>query len=300
MLYKGINVHFEKNYCLLVVGLGLIGGSFARGIRKHKVFNKIIGYDVDVKTCKQAQRLGVIDSYYLDVVSATKEADIILLAIPVLEIEIFFKKVSLLDLQDKIITDVGSSKRNVVDSAERYLKSNKKNFIAGHPIAGSEKSGVCSSSESLFVSQKVILTPSADTSLKALNFVKSLWEALSAKVEIMDIDKHDMILSSTSHLPHLLAFCLVESLSKRNESVEIFNYAAGGFRDFTRIAASDPKMWSDICISNNKELLVAVDLFRKDLDFLYRLLEEKNKNSLFEIFNCAKNAREILNKRDVK
>jgi prephenate dehydrogenase len=224
---------------LVVVGLGLIGGSFAKGLRQSGLCREVVGVDLDPQSRRLAVELGVVDRCEESLAAACVGADVIQLAVPILSMEKLLDVLATLDLGDAVLTDVGSAKGNVVRAACRAFGTMPARFVPGHPIAGSERSGVEAANARLFRCHKVILTPQEGTDPAALELVDRLWSALGADVEHMDVERHDEVLAATSHLPHLLAFGLVDSLAKRNENLEIFRYAAGGFRDFTRIAGSD-------------------------------------------------------------
>jgi 3-phosphoshikimate 1-carboxyvinyltransferase len=231
---------------LVVVGLGLIGGSFAKGLRESGLCREVVGVDLDPQSRKLAVELGVVDRCEEDLVAACQGADVIQLAVPILAMEKLLALLAGMDLGQAILTDVGSAKGNVVRAATEAFGGMPARFVPGHPIAGSEQSGVEASNADLFRRHKVILTPLDQTDPAALAVVDRLWRELGADVEHMQVERHDEVLAATSHLPHLLAFGLVDSLAKRNENLEIFRYAAGGFRDFTRIAGSDPVMWHQL------------------------------------------------------
>lgn len=214
---------------LVVVGLGLIGGSFAKGLRESGLCREVVGVDLDAPSRKQAVALGVVDRCEEDLAAACVGADVIQLAVPILAMEKLLARLAPLDLGNAVITDVGSAKGNVVRAARQVLGGRLSRFVPGHPIAGSEQSGVEASNATLFRRHKVILTPLPETDPDALAKVDRLWRALDADVEHMPVERHDEVLAATSHLPHLLAFGLVDSLAKRNENLEIFRYAAGAF-----------------------------------------------------------------------
>ncbi|WP_416427553.1 bifunctional prephenate dehydrogenase/3-phosphoshikimate 1-carboxyvinyltransferase [Pseudomonas sp. App30] len=282
---------------LVVVGLGLIGGSFAKGVRESGLCAEVVGLDLDPQSRKLAVELGVVDRCEADLAEACKGADVIQLAVPILAMEKLLAKLAQLDLGDAILTDVGSAKGNVVRAAREVLApAQLLNFVPGHPIAGSEQSGVEASNAKLFQRHKVILTPLPETAPRALSIVDALWRALGADVEHMAIERHDEVLAATSHLPHLLAFGLVDSLAKRNENLEIFRYAAGGFRDFTRIAGSDPVMWHDIFLANRDAVLRTLDTFRSDLDALRDAVDAGDGQKMLGVFTRARMAREHFGK----
>ena len=241
---------------LVVIGLGLIGGSFAKGVREAQLFSEVVGVDLDSESCRLAVELGVVDRCETDLARACQGAAVIQLAVPILAMERLLEQLSALDLHSTILTDVGSAKGSILRAAQRYLPQCLANFVPGHPIAGSEQSGVEAADAALFRRHKVILTPHAAVDTAALALVERLWRALGADVEHMEVEHHDEVLAATSHLPHVLAFGLVDSLAKRSENLEIFRYAAGGFRDFTRIAGSDPLMWHDICLANREAVFL--------------------------------------------
>ena len=281
---------------LVVVGLGLIGGSFAKGIRATGLFREVVGVDLDAESRRLAVELGVVDRCENELAAACQGADVIQLAVPILVMERVLAQLAKLDLGQAVITDVGSAKSNLVRAARQAFGGMPARFVPGHPIAGSEQSGVTAADPKLFRRHKVILTPVAETDPEALALVDHLWSALDADVEHMDVEHHDQVLAATSHLPHLLAYTLVDSLAKRNENLEIFRYAAGGFRDFTRIAGSDPLMWHDIFLANRDAVLQALDDFRDDLDALRAAVVEGDGHHLLGVFTRARVAREHFSK----
>lgn len=281
---------------LVVVGLGLIGGSFAKGMRATGLFREVVGVDLDADSRRLAVELGVVDRCEADLATACRGADVIQLAVPILVMEKVLAQLATLELGSAIITDVGSAKGNLVRAARQVFGQMPARFVPGHPIAGSEQSGVTAANPQLFRRHKVILTPVAETDPEALALVDRLWRALGADVEHMQVEHHDQVLAATSHLPHMLAYTLVDSLAKRNENLEIFRYAAGGFRDFTRIAGSDPLMWHDIFLANRDAVLQALDEFRDDLDALRAAVVEGDGHHLLGVFTRARVAREHFSK----
>jgi len=277
---------------LVVVGLGLIGGSFAKGLRDRGQCGEVIGVDLDAESCRRAVELGVVDRCEEDLAAACAGATLIVLAVPILAMEKLLQQLGKLDLGQAVLTDVGSAKGSILRAAERCLPQYLGQFVPGHPIAGSEQSGVEACDGNLFRHHRVILTPGAATDAAALALVGQAWRALGANVEQMDIEHHDEVLAATSHLPHLLAFGLVDSLAKRSENLEIFRYAAGGFRDFTRIAGSDPLMWHDIFLANRQAVLRVLDDFRSDLDALRNAVDAQDGLHLLGVFTRARVARE--------
>ncbi len=281
---------------LVVVGLGLIGGSFAKGLRARGVCREVVGVDLDAQACRLAVELGVVDRCEEQLAAACQGADVIMLAVPILAMERVLAELAKLDLGDAILTDAGSAKGNVVRAADAVFGGLPARFVPGHPIAGSEQSGVEAANGELFKRHKVILTPLPQTDALALQRVDQLWRELGADVEHMQVEHHDQVLAATSHLPHLLAFGLVDSLAKRNENLEIFRYAAGGFRDFTRIAGSDPVMWHDIFLANREAVLRTLDVFRDDLDALRDAVHAGDGHHLLGVFTRARVAREHFSK----
>ncbi|MBC9250054.1 bifunctional prephenate dehydrogenase/3-phosphoshikimate 1-carboxyvinyltransferase [Pseudomonas alcaligenes] len=281
---------------LVVIGLGLIGGSFAKGVREKGLFSEVVGVDLDAESRRLAVELGVVDRCETDLAAACQGAAVIQLAVPILAMEKLLAQLAKLDLGDAVLTDVGSAKGNVVRAARLAFSGDNPRFVPGHPIAGSEQSGVEAANASLFRRHKVILTPLESTDTAALALVDGLWRALGADVEHMQVEHHDQVLAATSHLPHLLAFTLVDSLAKRSENLEIFRYAAGGFRDFTRIAGSDPVMWHDIFLANRESVLRTLDAFRDDLDALRGAVDAGDGHQLLGVFTRARFAREHFSK----
>ena len=281
---------------LVVIGLGLIGGSFAKGLRERGLFREVIGVDLDPESRRLAVDLGVVDRCESDLAAACQGADVIQLAVPILAMEKLLAELAKLDLGAAVLTDVGSAKGNVVRAARLAFTGKAVRFVPGHPIAGSEQSGVEASNAQLFRRHKVILTPCEQSDEPALELVDALWRELGADVEHMEVEHHDQVLAATSHLPHLLAFTLVDSLAKRSENLEIFRYAAGGFRDFTRIAGSDPVMWHDIFLANREAVLRTLDVFRDDLDALRDAVDAGDGHQLLGVFTRARVAREHFGK----
>jgi len=277
---------------LVVVGLGLIGGSFAKGLRDSGCCAEVVGVDLDPESCRSAVELGVVDRCESDLAVACAGASLILLAVPILAMEKLLLQLGKLNLGQAVLTDVGSTKGSILRAARRALPGQMTRFVPGHPIAGSEQSGVEASDGELFNHHRVILTPCAETDSAALALVEQVWQVLGANVEHMDVEHHDEVLAATSHLPHLLAFGLVDSLAKRSENLEIFRYAAGGFRDFTRIAGSDPLMWHDIFLANRQAVLRVLDDFRTDLDALRTAVDTQDGHHLLGVFTRARVARE--------
>ncbi len=281
---------------LLVVGLGLIGGSLALGLKQRGGCRKVVGYDTRSSEIEEGLRLGIIDEGAGDLGEAVRQADVVLLAVPVKVMEGVMSDIAGWLRPESILTDVGSAKGNVVAAARRVFGEVPANFVPGHPIAGSEKSGVAAASATLYEHHKIILTPLAETDRFALKAVTRMWESVGADVHHMDVRRHDEVLAATSHLPHLLAFSLVDTLASDHENRDIFRYAAGGFRDFTRIAASDPMMWHDIFLANRDATLKVLDEFTAGVEKLRSAIEHRDGQQLLGVFTRAKSARDHFSK----
>ena len=284
---------------LSILGVGLIGGSLARALKRADVCKTIVGYGRNEDNLKKAVDLGVIDEFSLSAKGAVRNADVVVVATPLSTNAALFDHIREALSDDTVITDVGSAKRIVVQAARERLGQHFRNFVPGHPIAGKEKSGVEASTADLYENHIVILTPGEETSVHALSTVTSMWEATLADVIHLKVEHHDDVLAATSHLPHLLAYALVDCLARKQQSEEVFAYAAGGFLDFTRIASSDPRMWHDICLANKDSLLNVLDLFGEHLKKVRIAIEEDDSEKIFEVFSRAKETRDsVLNKRD--
>lgn len=283
---------------LAILGVGLIGGSLARALRRAGVCGTIVGFGRNENNLIKAVELGVIDDYSLQAATAVKDADLIVLATPLSTIDALFAEIRDSIIADATITDAGSAKGSVISAAATNLDSGQfRRFIPGHPIAGTEKSGVEASFAGLYDDHLVILTPTAGQDEKHIRIVTRMWEAAGARVVKMPVDHHDQILAATSHLPHMLAYALVDCLAGMQDRDEIFQYAAGGFADFTRIASSNPRMWADICMSNREHLVKVLDLFDRHIVDIKEAIEAGNSELLLEIFTRAKTARDEFKKK---
>ena len=270
-----------------------MGGSIARAVRQRKLSETIVGFgrDSDLANLQIAKDLSVIDSYSLDIAEAVANADCVVIATPVGAIESVLALLKPVWDGKTIYTDVGSTKANVIAVAEKIFGSVPENLVPAHPIAGAEQSGVNASVDNLFVDKRLIITPDKATSPDAVLKIQVFWEALGSKVAVMKAAHHDAVLAATSHLPHILAFALVDMLGHKDEKSEIFQYAAGGFRDFTRIASSDPTMWRDICLANKDEIMPLIQQLKAELDKIERLLANTDSEQLFNTFTYANKAR---------
>lgn len=277
---------------LCIIGVGLIGGSLARALKKSGAVGEVVGSGRDVAHLEKAKALGVIDAFEIDVSLAVKGCDMVVVAVPLGAMQTVFEKIAPAMTNDMIITDVGSAKGSVVSAAQSAFKLLPKTLVPAHPIAGTEKSGVDASFAELYEKRRVIITPLETSSSDAVSKVRAMWQACGADVVETTIEHHDEVLAATSHLPHMLAFSLVDTLAKMDDKNEIFDFAAGGFKDFTRIASSDPDMWRDICLANGDALVSVINKFSDDLKLLSKAIENNDSTYLKETFTRAKNARD--------
>lgn len=272
---------------LAVIGVGLIGGSFALALKAAKAVEHVVGVGRNSANLELARSRGIIDAVAADPASAARHADLVLVAAPVGQYARIF---SALMSTKAVITDGGSTKRDVVATARKALGANLARFVPGHPIAGAERSGAAAADAELFRGRRVVLTPLKETSAEAASVVEEAWKQCGARVSRMDPAEHDAVLATVSHLPHLLAFALVHEVARRANSAELFSFAAGGFRDFTRIASSHPEMWRDICVANRDRVLDEVRRFSAKLDQVKALLERPAE--LEKLFAEAREARD--------
>ncbi|MGO1462728.1 MAG: bifunctional prephenate dehydrogenase/3-phosphoshikimate 1-carboxyvinyltransferase [Oleiphilaceae bacterium] len=279
-----------------IIGLGLIGGSLAGAIRKHGLASEVVAADQHQDDLLLGLSQGVIDTVAQTIAEAVQGADLVVLAVPVRATRKVLEAVRPHLGADAILTDVGSTKTGFVKDVEAVFGAFLPRIIPGHPIAGSEKSGIRAANSELFNKHKVILTPPDDVSREHLAKLQALWEVCGATVLTMSVAYHDEVLAATSHLPHLIAFSLVDTLAGEDQNMDIFRYAAGGFRDFTRIAASDPVMWHDIFLSNRDAVIRMIDHFTHDLDQLRTAVAEQDGDMLLRVFSRAKAARDHFSK----
>ncbi len=279
---------------LCIIGVGLIGGSVARAALRHGLCKRITGFgrESDIQNLQVANDLGVINNFSLDIADAVADADCVVIATPVGAIESILALLKPCWDETCVYTDVGSTKVNVFAAAERVFGAIPKNLVPAHPIAGAEQSGVAAAVGDLFADKRVILTPSNTTDVASLQKISGFWEGMGAQVVAMDAVHHDAILAATSHLPHIVAFALVDLLGHKDEQSEIFQYAAGGFRDFTRIASSDPTMWRDICLANKSEIIPLIEQLKVELTKIQQLLDRDENQQLFNTFQYAGQARQ--------
>ncbi|NPA71890.1 MAG: prephenate dehydrogenase/arogenate dehydrogenase family protein [Gammaproteobacteria bacterium] len=277
---------------ITIIGVGLIGGSFAKGLKEAGLVNHIMGFGQNEQNLAKAIELGVVDQVSTHIETAVKDADLILLAVPLGVMGTVLEQMKPYLNPKTIITDAGSAKGSVIESVESVFGEIPANFVPGHPIAGKEKSGVTAADSTLYRDHRVILTPVANTDAEAISVVKALWQALGAKVEIMAAQQHDEIFAATSHLPHLLAFSLVNMLDEHEALGNVFPYTAGGFRDFTRIASSDATIWRDIALTNSTALVKWLEHYQNNIAALTTLVKNQEGDALYKLFDDAKRARD--------
>jgi prephenate dehydrogenase len=272
---------------LAVIGVGLIGGSFALALKQAKQVSQVVGVGRNAANLKTALERGIIDSTAPDAAAAARGADLVLVATPVGQFPAVF---AALKESKALITDGGSTKRDVIAAARKALGAGIARFVPAHPIAGAEKSGAAAASADLFKNRRVVLTPLEENSAKDISAVESAWKSCGASVSRMSAEEHDAVLATVSHLPHLLAYALVHEVAGRDNSAQLFSFAAGGFRDFTRIASSHPEMWRDICAANRDRLLREIEKFSVKLEQVKKLLD--NPAQLEKLFAEARDARD--------
>ena len=282
---------------LCIIGVGLIGGSLARALREARAVREIVGYGRSLGNLQQAVDLGVVDRAAVSAPDAVRGADMIVLAVPVGSMPEILGEIAAAIDDGAVITDVGSVKGGVIEVARRALGARFARFVPGHPIAGTEQSGVAASLADLFAGRRVILTPEAETDPGALASVRAMWSVAGAEVVAMSAGEHDRILAVGSHLPHLLAFALMDLVVRRDDHRAVFQCVGNGFRDLTRIAASDPVMWRDICLANRDAVLEVLRQYRDNLAELELAIARGDGEWLIETFTRAKHARDALNKK---
>lgn len=279
---------------LVIMGLGLIGGSIAAGARAGRMFEAVHGWDQQPAAVRRGHELGYLDAPAWD--GELSADDLVVVAVPTLAAPAVINGLWNAEhgvlAGGAVVTDVASVKGSVMQAVASHCGGLPANFVPGHPIAGSERSGVEAARADMFQAHRVILTPEAGTARTALDRVEALWQALGAEVEQMTAARHDALLAMTSHLPHLLAFTLVETLGRQPEPEAIFRFAAGGFRDFTRIASSDPLMWSDIFSANHQEVDQVLAAFEARLAEVRRMLRADDRDGLRALFSHAKGLRD--------
>jgi len=274
-----------------LIGCGLMGGSFALALKRAGLVKRVVGYSKSPSTTERARQLGVIDVEAPSALLAVSGADIVLIAVPVAATEATFKAIRHLVSPQMLIMDVGSTKRDVIDAGRRALRDHIGSFVPAHPIAGKEVSGVEHADPDLYAGKQVILTPIERTQPTQLQQAVDVWTALGCRVQQMSPEAHDAAFASVSHLPHLLAFALMNSITSQPQGKDFLSLAGPGFRDFTRIAASDPHVWRDILISNREELLAQSQIFQRQLQALELMISNGNGEALEGLIDQASRAR---------
>ena len=287
---------------IVIFGVGLIGGSVALALKKAAAAPKIVGVGRNIENLKTAIDLGVIDEAESDIAKAVADADLVLIATPVAQTPKILEAIIPHLSAHTVVTDAGSTKSDI----QAYVKNASKQvtnpqhflsqFVGGHPIAGAEKSGVTAAKADLFIGKNVVLTPNENTSKDALKLVRELWQSAGANVSEMTAQAHDQIFAAVSHLPHLLAFALVNDLANRPNAKQLFDFAASGFRDFTRIAGSSPEMWRDISLANKTALLSELEAYQAEISALQHLLKNEDSQGLQTMFEHASQARQAWQK----
>ena len=279
------------------VGMGLINSSLARDLKIKKFYLSSSAYSRRLSTINKIKKLKLVDFASSNIEKTIKEADIIIVGIPVAAYQEVFKKICNHIKPGAIITDVGSVKKEVINSVKKYIPKNV-DFVPGHPIAGTENSGPESGFAGLFKNGWCILTPNKNTSKNSVKIIKCMWQLVGMKVDIMDSNYHDEVLAITSHIPHIIAYSIVGTIANLQTTIkkEVIKYAASGFRDFTRIAASDPIMWRDIILYNRQSILKMLNLFKKDLSKLESAIKNNDDKFLLNLFTKTRKIRkDIIN-----
>lgn len=274
-----------------LIGCGLMGGSFALALKRAGLVKRVVGYSKSPSTTDRARQLGVIDVEAPSALLAVSGADIVLVAVPVAATEATFKAIKHLVTSDTLVMDVGSTKRDVVDAARRALREQVGAFVPAHPIAGREVSGVEFADPDLYTGKQVILTPIERTLAPQLKKAEEVWTALGCHVTKMTPEAHDAAFAAVSHLPHLVAFALINGISSQEHGQDYLSMAGPGFRDFTRIAASDPKVWRDILMSNREELLAQSKVFQRTLQAMEQLINSGDGEGLEGLIEHASQTR---------
>ena len=274
-----------------ILGSGLIGGSFALALRRAGLAHDIVAYDRDPAVAARARELGIVDAVSLDARQAVAGCDFVVIAAPVAQTETILDSIATHLEPDAIVTDVGSTKRDVIAAARRALGARIACFVPGHPIAGREVHGPDAALADLFIGKRVLLTPLVENDSAMVGRLRDAWIACGARVEMLDADAHDQVLSAVSHLPHLLAYALVAQIADAPDAELKFALAGGGFRDFTRIAASSPEMWRDIAMGNRDALLDDLDAYRARLDALRAWIAAGDRDAIEVMFEKASAAR---------
>jgi prephenate dehydrogenase len=279
---------------LAIIGVGLIGSSLSLALKQSGAVGQVIGFGRNQKNLARGVELGVLDEFADSIEAAVSAADVVVVAVPLGAMRQVFSELKPAVKKGAIITDVGSAKGSVVAAARDELGTVFSRFVPAHPIAGTEKSGVEAGFPTLYQNRRVIITPVEQTDQDAIAVIDEMWRHCGAIIEYLSVKHHDKVLAATSHLPHMLAYALVHQLSHLNDHEEIFRYASGGFRDFTRIASSDPVMWRDVCISNGDALVSLIEQYQQELDRVKSAISAGDSDELLKLFGRAKSERDSL------
>ena len=275
---------------ITIIGVGLIGGSLARALKEKNLAKVIYGYGRDHSRLEDAQKSNVIDDFSTSIKEAIVDAEIIVIATPVGTFQSILREIEPIVSSSVIITDVGSTKTDIVNSVNDVLRAKSSCFIPAHPIAGKEKSGFEVSDAKLFEGKKVIITPQENNISESIKTIEKMWKSVGAEVDFMSPESHDNLLGMTSHLPHMLAFSLVNYLVDQNPMASI--YAGGGFKDFSRIASGDAVMWRDICLQNKDQIISHLKGYQSTLNDLLDAIDDENSEKLDHLFTTAKKTRD--------
>ena len=275
---------------ITIIGVGLIGGSLARALKERNLAKVVFGYGRDQSRLEEAQKSNVIDAFSTNIKEAIDEANIVVIATPVGTFKDILHQIEPLISSNVIITDVGSTKSDIVNIVNDVLKDNSSCFIPAHPIAGKERSGFEVSDSKLYDGKKVIITPQETNSPESIDVIDQMWKNVGADVDFMSAESHDNLLGMTSHLPHMLAFSLVNYLVDQNPNASI--YAGGGFKDFSRIASGDAIMWRDICLQNKNQIMNHLKGYQSTLDDLLEAINNEDNEKLGQLFTTAKKTRD--------
>jgi prephenate dehydrogenase len=276
---------------VVIFGVGLIGGSVSLALRKIGVVGEVVGFGRSTATLEQAKQLGILDRIGVDAAQEVRDADLVLLATPVAQMAEIFARIAPHLGAHTLVTDGGSTKGDVVAAAYAHLGARVSQFVPAHPIAGGEKSGAAAAQADLYQGKKVVLTPLPQNSIEAVARVRQAWELCGANVSELTAEQHDTVFAAVSHLPHLLSFALVHDLAQRDNREQLLSFAASGFRDFTRIAASSPEMWRDICLANRSALLDELGRYMSELKTIQEALAEADAVKLEAVFSLAREVR---------
>ena len=275
---------------ITIIGVGLIGGSLARALKERNLAKVVFGYGRDQSRLEEAQKSNIIDAFSTNIKEAIDEANIVVIATPVGTFKDILSQIEPLILSNVIITDVGSTKSDIVNIVNDVLRDKSSCFIPAHPIAGKERSGFEVSDSKLYDGKKVIITPQKTNSPESIDVIDQMWKNVGADVDFMSAESHDNLLGMTSHLPHMLAFSLVNYLVDQNPNASI--YAGGGFKDFSRIASGDAIMWRDICLQNKNQIMNHLKGYQSTLDDLLEAINDEDSEKLGQLFTTAKKTRD--------